>query len=119
MHPLQPERRSPLAVLGRYALRLLALVAVAGLIGALYVAASPVLPEEWLPWRSTDAEATATAPPPPRPETAPARIPAWAWSLHAWHSAEAEKKGPRPAAAPKRVPAWYWDWRAWRLAVER
>jgi hypothetical protein len=109
------EHRSPFRVALLYGRRLLALLAVAAVIGGIYVGISPLLPAEWLPWED-ETSATVT-PPPPRPASAPAQIPPWAWELNAWHSAPATVRGARPADAPARVPAWYWEWREWRLAL--
>lgn len=119
LHPTHYEHRTALDALGVYARRLLALLAIAAVLGALFAAVSPLLPNEWVPWQSSRDAAPAVAPLPPRPATAPARIPTWAWALHSWHSTAPAERGARPVAAPARVPAWYWDWRAWRLAVAR
>ena len=52
----------------------------------------------------------------PRPQGIPARIPAWAWALHAWMASPKRDKGPRPTA-PRPIPAWFWVWRAWKLGI--
>lgn len=101
-----------------YLRRLLALVAVAALLGALYVAISPVLPDDLLPWTSESAPVLSDPQPlPPRPVSAPALVPGWAWEMHAWHSTPGPERDARPAGAPERLPAWYWEWRAWRTAL--
>jgi hypothetical protein len=66
----------------------------------------------------TLATAGAEAAAPPRPAGLPRAIPAWAWTMYAWHATAAPSRGLRPAA-PRRLPAWYWVWRTWRASIER
>jgi hypothetical protein len=99
-------------VLGR---RMLAAVAAAALLGALFFSVSPVLPADWVPWR---AETVLPEPVlPARPASIPAHVPGWAWEMQAWHAQRPIDRGRRPRGAPQRLPEWYWEWRAWRAAV--
>ena len=95
--------------------RLLALAAAAALLAALFFAISPVLPAQWVPWRTEVALPEPVLP--ARPASAPAAIPGWAWEMHAWHATRPADRGRRPRGAPQRLPEWYWEWRAWRIAV--
>ena len=116
-HPEQ-RRNHALDVALAFLRRLFVFVAIAAALGALYVAISPVLPADLLPWRAEPAPVvTEPQPLPPRPESAPALIPAWAWDMHAWHSTPGSERGARPANAPQRMPGWYWEWREWRIAL--
>jgi hypothetical protein len=102
------RRRSRLA---RWLGRVVATLAIAGAAFAGYLVVEASLRSE--------APAAAPAPAAERPASVPARVPPWAWELHAWQLRPPVERGERPAAVPARVPGWYWDWRAWRLALAR
>jgi hypothetical protein len=115
-----PPEHPVVTRLTRYGTRLAALAALGAAGFLVWVAIQPVLPGD-TPAPAAEEPAVAATEPAlpasPRPDGVPARIPAWAWRLSAWHAAPAAGRGARPAAAPARVPAWYWRWHAWRLEL--
>ncbi len=68
--------------------------------------------------RPSRAPVTAAAPKAPsRPAGLPARIPAWALALDAWHAKPPAQRGRRPHGVPRPIPSWYWTWHTWRAQV--